>query len=386
MPPKAKNKSIVKNFKKGRTHAKNKGKHLSNTSTNIKKSHGKAGGNIKYTGGKNNNRTFSTQTSEEREAVKERILARRLAREALDAGGPKVVLPSDFKEKKHLSLADELANFGNDSQSDSEIELSESESQDDGDYTPMGRNKSIRNMLKPKSTAEDSDTTSDQMSLSDSFEEENVDDNASENAVKEIPKKSKEPLIKQFVPKKGTLTKKRNNSKQQKEILDNPNNSSRGVLANRMSEQHVQMSIKILKRIDPNQKLPKDKLITTIGELQEQSEDLLIVETCGFLLESLENMEEKLEEEQIRRTKQEKKLKAKRIDGKVFKMKISLDLDSDEEPEPDENDRIYCTGKKIYSGKHSLYLKPDKKQKKDVLKKIKPKKMNAKLAEKYNLS
>jgi hypothetical protein len=217
----------------------------------------------------------------------------------------------------------------------------------------------------------------DQMSVSGSV-------SASEESESEVVTKNRSKML----VKKGTIKKQKDKNKNQevsKEIESNGKGKNRGVLAEKMTEKHVQMSIKILKRIDPNQKLGKDKLIRTLEELQERSEDLLIVETCGFLLESLENMEEKLEEAQIKRTKQEKKLKAKRIDGKVFKMKISLDLGSDEEPEPDENDRIYCTGKKIYSGKHSLYLKPDKLKKKEVLKKIKPKKMNSKMAQKYNL-
>ena len=61
----------------------------------------------------------------------------------------------------------------------------------------------------------------------------------------------------------------------------------------------------------------------------------------------------------------------KKLDPEMFKARINLDLGEDEKPEPDENDIIFCTGKKLYSGKQREYKRANKKTEKEVVSYVK---------------
>jgi hypothetical protein len=335
---------VGKNFKKGRSNLKKKNNaipvSITNKPSGVKLSHGKAGGNIKYT-------------------KKKPVKATGVVRERIKVGPKEIIekrikLPKDFKEGDHIRLEDELANLGSDSESNDEFSSDQEEIiHDEIPMTPEKPNK--------------------------------LDKPTKSNMKKKTLKLSKSKRNQKHIQyKKANKVNIHSDSDSDSESNEQDNNGSRlQLLADKMTDKHVQLSVQILHKIDPTQKMPKEDLINVLAELQDRSEDILFVETVGYLLESLENLEEKLEESKSSRRKQEKTLKAKRIDGKVFKHKISLDLASDEEPEPDENDRIFTTGKKIYSGKHKLYIKADKKQEREVARKIKPKKFNPKLQNKY---
>jgi len=363
---------VGKNFKKGRSNLKKKST-TGGGAGGVKLSHGKAGGNIKY-----------TKKKPERVLVGANVKRERIRVGPKEEIERKVDLPKDFKESEHLRLEDELANLGSDSDSD-DIGSGSGSEEVSGSGSGSGSE-------EVSGSGSGSGSGSEEVSGSGSGSGKSGKVSKSVNGNK--PQISKNKInIKTNKESKMKMKKKKNvrhirYKKKKGEETDSTSEKEEKskrvqLLADKMTEKHVQMSIDILKQVDPKQELPKEKLITILTEMQDKSENILFVETVGFLLESLENLEEKLEEVSCFRKNQEKTLKAKRIDGKVFKHQISLDLGSDEEPEPDENDRIFLTGKKIYSGKHKLYVKPDKKQERDIARKIKPKKINPKLMNKY---
>lgn len=143
----------------------------------------------------------------------------------------------------------------------------------------------------------------------------------------------------------------------------------------------INLAISILGKIDKDESLEKEEVVAILRQYLEQVTDLLYIQAIEYLLNSFENLEEKLEELEVNRDKQEKTLKAQKLDKETFTNRINLDSD---EREPDENDRIFTTGKKLFSGKNQFYKRADKIQQRKVMKKFQPKSDPKKL-KKYNI-
>jgi len=143
-----------------------------------------------------------------------------------------------------------------------------------------------------------------------------------------------------------------------------------------ISKQCINLAIEILCKIDPKKKLTKQEVIENLKEYLQEINDLAYIEAIEYLLDSFENLEEKLTELSQNRLVQANKLKGVRLKDDVFVSKINLDSD---EREPDENDRIFLLGKKIFSGTNSTYKKPVDKESKKFKELIQPKRDTKKL-------
>lgn len=149
------------------------------------------------------------------------------------------------------------------------------------------------------------------------------------------------------------------------------------------SKDCVQLAIKILKKIDPKRQKKKEDVIDILKDYKNQVNDLSFIQAIEYLLDSFENLEEKLEELEEGRKIQEKKLIATKLEKEVFHDRINLDLDK-KDREPDENDRIFSLGKKVFSGNNQKYKKPKATDINRFRKLAAPKKDN-KLLKKYNI-
>jgi len=149
------------------------------------------------------------------------------------------------------------------------------------------------------------------------------------------------------------------------------------------SKECVQLAIKILRKIDPKRQMKKEDVTEILREYKNQVNDLMLIQAIEYLLDSFENLEEKLEEFEEYRKVQEDKLKGTKLDKKIFHDRINLDLDK-KEREPDENDRIYRTGKKVFSGNNQKYKKA-KATEINRFRKLTAPKRDHKLLKKYNI-
>ena len=119
-------------------------------------------------------------------------------------------------------------------------------------------------------------------------------------------------------------------------------------------------------------------------KLKEYVENISDIEAIDYLLESFENLEEKLNEFSKNRQLQSNKLKYKRLEKSEFDTKIKLDRLEGQEKDPDENDRIYRMGKTIFSGEYTRYKKQNEREVKNFKNLIQPKKDPKKLKA-YNI-
>ena len=132
----------------------------------------------------------------------------------------------------------------------------------------------------------------------------------------------------------------------------------------------IKLATQILKKLDPKQKLTVSQMEIKLKEMVHQTDDLFEISAIEYLLDSfdtLENQEEKLCLAHENREVQKEKLKGKRIEKEVFISQINLDL-AKEDRLPDENDRIFKTGKSIYTGDRQKYLNPKKIKTKEIRK------------------
>ena len=119
----------------------------------------------------------------------------------------------------------------------------------------------------------------------------------------------------------------------------------------------VKLAIEILQKLDPDQELNLVEIEEALNQQIHQTEDLIEIAAIEYLIDSfdtLENQYEKMVLCQENRCVQEKNLKGRRIKKEVFDSKIDLTLPK-KDRQPDENDRIYKTGKSIYSSKNQGY-------------------------------
>jgi hypothetical protein len=138
----------------------------------------------------------------------------------------------------------------------------------------------------------------------------------------------------------------------------------------------ITKSIEILTTIDPKQELSKEELLDKLQKMVNDTADLILIETVGYLISQLETLEEKLEELEKFRTTQQVQLTLKKIDKNVFDAKIKLD--SDDKPDPDECEQIYTQSKQIYN-EQKQYKKCPKAEIQKFKTKIAPKKLNVKI-------
>jgi len=137
-----------------------------------------------------------------------------------------------------------------------------------------------------------------------------------------------------------------------------------------VSKKTIELAISILRKVDPKQKKSKEDVISELSSMRHELVDISYVGAIDYLLKSFENLEETLKEYYKRRKIQEHKLLGKRLEDNVFKDKICLDSD---QREPDENDRIFRSSKKLFSGGMQKYKQPDNKMKKKFQKLTSPK-------------
>lgn len=146
-----------------------------------------------------------------------------------------------------------------------------------------------------------------------------------------------------------------------------------------VSKDCVQLAIRILKKIDPNNKMKKEEVISILKEYSQSVNDLAVIQAVEYLLDSFDNLEDNLRDFEDKRIAHEEKLKSVvKLDKEVFNSRISLDSD---ERDPDENDRIFTTGKEIYSNAAQKYKVANDKQKDKFMTLTKPKKDPKKLKE-----
>ena len=143
-----------------------------------------------------------------------------------------------------------------------------------------------------------------------------------------------------------------------------------------VSKECVQLAIKILKKIDPNNQMKKEDVTNILKEYSKSVNDLSIIQAVEYLLDSFDNLEDNFKDLQDKRIEQAQRLKTTEIDKETFKNKISLDSD---EREPDENDRIFTMGKNVFSGNNQKYKSYSKQQEKTFASLIQPKKNLSKL-------
>lgn len=146
-----------------------------------------------------------------------------------------------------------------------------------------------------------------------------------------------------------------------------------------VSKDCVQLAIRILKKIDPNNKMKKEEVISILKEYSQSVNDLAVIQAVEYLLDSFDNLEDNLRDFEDKRIAHEERLKSVvKLDKEVFNSRISLDSD---ERDPDENDRIFTTGKEIYSNAAQKYKIANDKQKDKFMTLTKPKKDLKKLKE-----
>lgn len=147
----------------------------------------------------------------------------------------------------------------------------------------------------------------------------------------------------------------------------------------KVSKECMQLSIKILNKIDPNKTKNKHEVVEILKEYKNHVNDLSVIQAIEYLLDMFDNLEETFHEFTDYRVKQEGGIRNwKRMEDDVFKGRINLDLDKSER-EPDENDRIFMTGKKVFSGSNQVYKKPGSSEIGKFKKMIMPKKDPMKL-------
>lgn len=130
----------------------------------------------------------------------------------------------------------------------------------------------------------------------------------------------------------------------------------------------IKLAIQLLKEIDPQQQMDITEVEEVLKEQIHQTENLIEIGAIEYLLDSfdtLENQNRKLQLKDKNRKVQEKMLKGKRMEKKIFVSRINLDLPK-EDRKPDENDRIYRTGKQVYSGSLKGYKNPLLQNKKKI--------------------
>ena len=147
----------------------------------------------------------------------------------------------------------------------------------------------------------------------------------------------------------------------------------------KVSKECMQLSIKILNKIDPKKTKNKNEVIEILKEYKNHVNDLSVIQAIEYLLDMFDNLEETFHEFTDYRVKQEGGIRNwKRMEDDVFKGRINLDLEKSER-EPDENDRIFMTGKKVFSGSNQVYKKPGSSEIGKFKKMIMPKKDPMKL-------
>lgn len=151
----------------------------------------------------------------------------------------------------------------------------------------------------------------------------------------------------------------------------------------------IKLAIKILQEIDPKRKMNLNQVEEILNERIHSTNDLIEISAIEHLLDSFDTIENQREKAKLKkqdRKIQEKTLKAKRIDKKVFDSRIDLTLPK-KDRKPDENDRIFKTGKDIYKGTQQKYRKPVQQDKKKVqqFKKFTKLKKNDKAMKEFNI-
>lgn len=149
-----------------------------------------------------------------------------------------------------------------------------------------------------------------------------------------------------------------------------------------VSNEIIEYSIKLLQEIDPKQSLNKHQLVSILEEMLLKCEELFKVETINYILNQLEDIEEKLEELEVHRGEDTTKIWSSKtkLSADVFRAKIVLD--SDEKPDVDESEQTFIKAKMVYSSQNYKSLPDDKK--KEIMNKIKfKKKLDTKYKEKY---
>lgn len=161
-----------------------------------------------------------------------------------------------------------------------------------------------------------------------------------------------------------------NDSSNEDIALDCNRSNVEGKRKLQVSKTCISLAIEILKQIDPEKKMKKEEVIICLKDNLDKVNDLAKIQAIEYLLDSFENLEEKLEEFSQYRQVQEKKLSAIRLDDEVFTARINLDSD---EREPDENDRIFTLGKKVFSGCNQKYKKVNPLEERKTMKIMMPK-------------
>lgn len=158
------------------------------------------------------------------------------------------------------------------------------------------------------------------------------------------PTKSKPKIV---VNKVAKHSKTKNNVKMEEAEVNEENNAL------------IDLSIEILQNIDPDQSMSKDQVMKILLELQENTTDLLRIEAIGYLLNQLENIEEKLEHLEEERVEYVEKIKGSipKLEDETFKAKI--DLTPDEKADVAECEQILIKAKEVY-GAQKKYMKPKK--------------------------
>lgn len=141
---------------------------------------------------------------------------------------------------------------------------------------------------------------------------------------------------------------------------DKKNNENPAPKKEKSSENDIlaAKSIELLMEIDPNQNMAKNELTAILQERLDNTSNLLQIEIIGYLLDKLENIEEKLEELADDREEYDKNLEItqKKMEKNIFDSRIKLD--SGEKPDPAECEQIYKKTKEVY-GSQKKYLKPN---------------------------
>lgn len=133
----------------------------------------------------------------------------------------------------------------------------------------------------------------------------------------------------------------------------------------KVGKETIKRAVEIIKELDPKQEKSLLKLEAVLRKkLQDGVDNLLDYGAIQYLLESFD-LDNKLEDWEENRKEQDVKYKAKKLKKEVFHGRVNLDLPKSERL-PDENDRIYKTGKNVYSGSQQKYKNPKLQDRKKI--------------------